>query len=90
MNKRQLIAALSNQSGITKKQAKDIIDAFAITVKDSLSRGEKVTISGLGTFVLSKRRGYTGKNPQTGEKVEIAPIAIPYFKPSKIFKESIK
>ncbi|OGD67863.1 hypothetical protein A3F08_01585 [Candidatus Berkelbacteria bacterium RIFCSPHIGHO2_12_FULL_36_9] len=90
MNKNDLIEELAKQAGISKQQAQGIVDAFVVTIKDALKKSEKVMISGLGTFMLAKRQGYTGKNPQTGQKVEIPTMIFPYFKVSRVLKESIK
>lgn len=90
MNKQNLISILAKQAGISKTEASDFIEAFIITVKDGLKRGDKINISGLGTFMLLKRQAYIGKNPQTGEKIQIPEQIFPYFKPSGILKESIK
>jgi len=90
MNKQELASALSEKASIDKEKALEFIDAFIITVKDGLKKGEKINISGLGTFMLTRRQAYTGKNPQTGEKLEVPEMILPYFKPSDILKESIK
>jgi nucleoid DNA-binding protein len=90
MNKIQLAEELSKKSGINKKEALDIIDAFTVTIKDSLKRGDKVIISGLGTFMNLKRKGYLGKNAVTGEPLEVPEVIFPYFKASNILKESLK
>ena len=90
MNKPELISELANKSGINKKEASEFVDAFIGTIKDSLRRGDEVNISGLGVFMLLKRQAYTGKNPQTGEKIEVPEQILPYFRASRILKESIK
>jgi len=90
MNKNDLIEELSSKAGIDKIQAEKVIDAFIVTIKDGLKRGEEVNVSGLGTFLLAQRKGYTGKNPQTGKQIEVPTMIYPYFKVSRVFKESIK
>ena len=90
MNKKDLIGAFSKNTGLSQKEISAIIDAFIITVKDGLKRKEKISITGLGTFLLLKRKGYTGRNPQTGAKIEVPDMIFPHFKPSSNLKESIR
>jgi nucleoid DNA-binding protein len=90
VNKQELIIELANKSGLGKEKIAEFIESFIGTIKDSLRRGDEVNISGLGIFMLLKRQAYTGKNPQTGEKIEVPEQILPYFRASRILKESIK
>jgi len=89
MNKQELIAELANKAGIDKNKSADFIDALTVTIKDGLKRGDKVIISGLGTFMLIKRNAYKGRNPRTGEPMDYPEQILPHFKPSDILKDSI-
>ena len=70
MNKAELIAVLSEDAGITKTQANDVLNSFTSTVTKTLKKGDKVTLVGFGTFSVSKRAARTGRNPQTGATIK--------------------
>lgn len=89
MNKLELIAQLCHQAEITKFEAKRIVDAFFGMMADALSRGERVEIRGLCSFCVKNYKGYTGRNPKTGQKVKIKPKKLPFFKAGKELKEKM-
>ena len=89
MNKTELIEAIANESGLTKRDAEKALSAFADTVTSAMKNGDKVQLVGFGTFEVSKRAARTGRNPRTGETVEIAASATPKFKAGKALKNAV-
>ena len=89
MNKTELIAAMVEKSEFTKKDAGAALEAFTDAVEDALKAGDKVQLIGFGTFEVKERAARTGKNPRTGEAVEIAAAKIPAFKASKALKDAL-
>ena len=74
----------------TKKQAQEAVDAFFDTIVKTLARGEEVGIAGFGTFKVAKRAAREGRNPKTGEKIQIAASIKPKFRAGKLLKEAVK
>lgn len=89
MNKNELIAAMAEKSGLSKKDAGAVLDAFTVAVQDALLQGDKVQLVGFGTFEVKERAARTGKNPRTGEAVEIAAAKVPAFKAGKVLKDAL-
>ena len=89
MNKTELVAAIAQEAGLTKKDAEAALKAFIDTVEGELKKGEKVSLVGFGTFEVSERAARTGRNPQTKETIEIAACKAPKFKAGKAFKDAI-
>jgi DNA-binding protein HU-beta len=89
MTKDQLVAQVAEEADITKKQAADVVKAFTSVVSAALAKGDNVTIPGFGTFSVSQRAARTGRNPQTGEKIEIAARKVPIFKAGSTLKSAI-
>ena len=87
MNKSELIAAAAERSGITKKDAEQVIGAAFDVIIAQLQKGEKVQISGFGTFEVKEREARVGRNPVTGESIPIPPSKVPTFKASKTMKD---
>lgn len=87
MNKVELIAAMAEEAGISKKDAKAALKAFIDSVEKELKAGGKVQLVGFGTFEVSKRAARTGRNPQTGDAMKIAASKTPKFKAGKAFKD---
>jgi DNA-binding protein HU-beta len=83
MNKADLIAKISDDTGITKTQANDALDSFIEAVTKTLKGGGKVTLVGFGTFSVSKRNARNGRNPQTGEVIKIKAKKVARFKAGK-------
>jgi integration host factor subunit beta len=87
MNKIDLIQALKNSSNLSKSEAEGIVTLFFDQMAEALAKGDRVEIRGLCSFFVKKYRAYTGRNPQTGEKVKIKPKKLPFFKVGKELKE---
>jgi len=89
MNKTDLIKAVAANSGLTLRDAACAVDTFIHNIESTLSSGDSVTIAGFGTFSVKDRAARTGRNPRTGEAVEIAATKVPAFKPGRQLKEAI-
>ena len=90
MNKTELIAAIADKAGLSKKDAEAAVKAFVDVVSDAMKNGDKVQLVGFGTFEVSERSARTGRNPQTGETIEIAASRTPRFKAGKALKDLVK
>ena len=88
MVKADLVAKVA-ETGITKKQAAQVVDCVLGAVKDALASGDKVSLIGFGTFSVKERAAREGRNPRTGEKIEIPKKNIPSFRPGKALKEAV-
>ena len=89
MNKIDLIQTLSAIKGLSKIEAKKIINLFFDQMANALEKGDRVEIRGLCSFYVKNYEGYTGRNPKTGVTVEIAPKKLPFFKCGKGLRERI-
>lgn len=89
MNKSELIARIAEQAGINKTQATAAMQAVETGVVDTLANGGKVELKGFGTFSVKERAERTGRNPQTGEAIQIAASKTPTFKAGKAFKDAV-
>ncbi|MCQ2609471.1 MAG: HU family DNA-binding protein [Lachnospiraceae bacterium] len=89
MNKQELIEKISEDTGLSKKDAERALNSFIDNIKKSLKKGEKVSLVGFGTFDVSKRKAREGRNPQTGETIKIEASKAPKFKAGKAFKEEL-
>lgn len=90
MTKVELIRQIADKAGIKQKDAEKAVNAFTETVTEALKNGDKVALVGFGTFEASERAARTGRNPQTGEPVEIAASKMPKFKAGKALKDAIQ
>ena len=90
MTKRELIDIVAKKANLTNKAARDSVQAFINSIRDSLKRGEKVVITGFGTFSVRKRIERVGRNPKTGEKITIAARKAPGFTPGKTLKKLVR
>ncbi len=90
MNKTELVEAVAKKMGTTKKEAEAAVSAFTETVKEALAEGKKVQLIGFGNFEVRERAARKGRNPQTGEEIDIPATKVPAFKPGKGFKEVVK
>lgn len=90
MNKTELIAAMAEKAEISKKDAEKALTAFTNVVADTLVDGDKVQLVGFGTFEVVERAARTGRNPQTGETIEITASKSPKFKAGKALKDAVK
>lgn len=89
MNKTELIAAVAAQANLTKKDAEKAVNALLDTITAELVKGKKVSLAGFGIFETKQRQARTGRNPQTGETVQIAASNIPAFKAGKAMKDAV-
>ena len=89
MNKTELVAAMADKAGVSKKDAEATLKAFTEVVAEELKKGEKIQLVGFGTFEVSERAARTGRNPQTGAEMKIAASKAPKFKAGKALKDSI-
>ncbi len=89
MNKTELIANVAEKSGLTKKDAEKAVVAVMASIEEALAGGDKVQLVGFGTFEIRERAARKGRNPQTGEEINIAAARVPVFKSGKALRESV-
>ena len=89
MNKLELISTLKERANLTKAEATEVIRLFFDSLADSFIKGERVEIRGLCSFHIKEYKSYTGRNPKTGQKVQIPPKRLPFFKCGKELKERV-
>lgn len=89
MNKTELVAAVAEKTGLTKKDAERIVNATLETITDTLTKGDKVQLSGFGIFDVKKREARVGRNPRTKESIQIPATKQPVFKASKTLKDLV-
>ncbi len=89
MTKADIIEALHQKIGYSKKEAADLVELIFDTIKDTLARGEKIKISGFGNFVVRDKKERIGRNPQTGEAIKISARRVLTFKPSQVLREDV-
>lgn len=89
MNKTELVEKVAESTGKTKKDAGQVVEAVLNCISSALQEGDKVTLIGFGNFEVRERAARTGRNPQTGEEIQIEASRVPSFKPGKQLKESV-
>ncbi len=89
MNKSELIATVSDNADIPKTTVSKAVDAMMDAIKDALSDGDTVTLIGFGTFSVRDRAARVGRNPRTGERLDIKATKVPVFKPGKSMKDAV-
>ncbi|MCF8010109.1 MAG: HU family DNA-binding protein [Clostridiales bacterium] len=89
MNKAELIASVAEKTELTKKNAEKAVAAVLDSIEDALTEGDKVQLVGFGTFEIRERAARKGRNPQTGEEIEIAASKVPVFKAGKALRENV-
>ncbi|MEL7568108.1 MAG: HU family DNA-binding protein [Dehalobacterium sp.] len=89
MNKTDLINSVSEKAEVTKKDAEKIINAVFASIEDALAANEKVQLVGFGTFEVKERAARVGRNPQTGETINISAAKVPTFKAGKGLKDAV-
>jgi integration host factor subunit alpha len=89
MTKADIVGGVYEKVGFSKKEAVRVVETLFDIVKDALQRGEKVKISGFGNFVVRSKRARRGRNPQTGDDIEISPRRILSFRPSQVLKNEL-
>ena len=89
MNKLELVEALREEAGITKNEAEVVVNMVFDEMSTAMANGDRVEIRGFCSFYVKQYKAYTGRNPKTGEKVEIKPKKLPFFKFGKELKERV-
>jgi DNA-binding protein HU-beta len=89
LNKTELISEVAQKANITKKDADKIVNAFFTTVETALKAGDKVQLVGFGTFEVRERQARKGRNPQTGQEINIPATKVPAFKAGKALKDAV-
>jgi len=89
MNKLEFIQALKESNGLSKSEAAAVVDLFFNEMANALAEGDRVEIRGLCSFYVKKYKAYAGRNPKTGETVEIAPKKLPFFKCGKGLRDRV-
>jgi DNA-binding protein HU-beta len=90
MTKADLIAAVAADAGIKKSQAEKVLNSFMDSISKALKKGEKITLTGFGTFQCTERASRTGRNPRTGKEIKIPACNVPKFKPGNKLREALK
>lgn len=90
MNKTDLVHSVATQAELSKADSKKAVDALLETIATTLANNEKIQLVGFGTFEVRERAARKGRNPQTGEEIQIAASKLPAFKPGKELKEAVK
>ncbi|MDD5091636.1 MAG: HU family DNA-binding protein [Candidatus Wallbacteria bacterium] len=89
MNKSELIDAIAKAASLTKKDSQAALDAFTTSVTKALKKGEKVAITGFGSWEVKQRAARTGRNPQTKKSIKIPACKVPKFRPGKSLKDVV-
>lgn len=89
MNKGELVDEIAGRANVTKKQADAVLTAAMETIMEAVSKGDKVTLVGFGSFEPRDRKAREGRNPKTGEAMEIPATKVPAFSAGKLFKEKV-
>ncbi|MFZ5642736.1 MAG: HU family DNA-binding protein [Bacillota bacterium] len=89
MNKADLVSKVAEKTDFTKKDAEKAVSAVLASIEEALSGGEKVQLVGFGTFEIRQRAARKGRNPQTGQEINIAAAKVPVFKAGKALRESV-
>ena len=89
MNKTELIAVAAENSGIAKKDTERVLNAALEAIVEAMVKGDRVQLSGFGTFESKQREARVGRNPRTKETIEIPATRVPSFKPSQVLKDSV-
>ena len=90
MTKAELIVNISKEAKITKAAAEKALNSFTSNVTKALKKGDKLTLTGFGTFMVAKRKARSGRNPRTGKEIKIAATKVAKFKPGNKLKETVK
>ena len=89
MTKQEIVATVYEKLGFSKRESSDVVEHFFKIIKESLAQGRNVKISGLGNFVVRDKKARKGRNPQTGEEIEMAPRRVLNFRLSQVLKDEI-
>ena len=89
MTKSELVQSLADKLNITRKKGEEVINLIFDSMSDALVKGSRVEIRGIGSFMVRKYEAYTGRNPRTGESIQVAPKKLPFFKVGKELKKRV-
>ena len=89
MNKSGLVQTIADKAKLTKKRAEDLVDLIFNSMSEALLKGDRIEIRGFGSFVVRIYESYTGRNPRTGESIQVKPKKLPFFKVGKELKEKV-
>ncbi|MDD3473837.1 MAG: integration host factor subunit beta [Syntrophaceae bacterium] len=89
MNKSDLVKQLSKETELPMRKSEEIVDMVFNTMSEALERSDRIEIRGFGSFVVKEYKGYTGRNPKTGEQITVKSKRLPFFKAGKELKENI-
>lgn len=89
MNKAELVADVADRAGLTKRDAEKAVNAVVDSIEGALTKGDKVSLVGFGTFEVRTRAARTGRNPRTGQSLEISSSKVPAFKAGKALKDTV-
>lgn len=89
LNKNDLVSQVASQSGLTKADATRAVDSMIDSITSSLQKGSEVRLTGFGTFTTTQRKATTGRNPRTGESIQIAASTQPKFRPGKSLRDAV-
>jgi integration host factor subunit beta len=89
MNKLEIVETLKTETGLTKNEATEVVTLFFDEMANALANGDRVEIRGLCSFYVKEYKAYTGRNPKSGEQVNIKPKKLPFFKCGKELKERV-
>lgn len=89
-NKAELVSEVASKTNLTKKEVSTAVEALFGSIQEDLSKGNKVQLIGFGTFEVRHRAARKGRNPQTGDQIEIPASEVPAFKPGKALKDAVK
>ncbi|HVI23921.1 MAG: integration host factor subunit alpha [Myxococcales bacterium] len=89
MTKADVVESVCKEAGFSKKEAAEIVEMVFDTVKDTLERGEKIKLSGFGNFIVREKKSRVGRNPQTGQEIEISARRVLTFRPSQVLKNEL-
>jgi len=89
MTKEELVAKAAQDAGVSKTQAANVLKSILNSIESALAKGDKVSLVGFGTFSVAKRAARTGRNPATGQTIQIPAANVPKFKPGKKLKDAV-
>lgn len=89
MNKSELIEAVAERAKVTKKRAEEVVNLIFDSMVQAMVKGDRIEIRGIGSFVVKEYGSYTGRNPRTGESIQVKPKKLPFFKVGKELKELV-
>jgi DNA-binding protein HU-beta len=90
MTKADLIASVASDAGLKKSVAEKVLNSFMDNIQKALKNGDKITLTGFGTFQCTERVSRTGRNPRTGQEIKIPSCSVPKFKPGNKLREALK